>query len=399
MRTAGRRALHASRILLAATVAATLATPAAFAQEPPGLPSRALIPGVPFISWSEARQLEYQDKNVLNPSFAASLGMILRYWGQDLELLKSLEKGLPREAGWGSWEIRHATAIDELKPYLARGVPLYVAPAITAVAHPISLAHFILASSKGFKFSEKMLASGVLGRMVPLHAFKELTELMKVNPASESLHMSARVVIGYDDDRKILILHDPTFGPAWAIAYDSFDAMWGGAFKRMYIVAHPVDHAERLRARPPAAAYLPPSPEAQAAADFVWSYALSSVGRVAEGETLLMRALALPRLGPTYQHLLLFELALHRNIQGRRDEAVALAERAIALLPEHHRPWRFLAQIYRSDAVAPQENKAAEAERKAEALCADRKAQETVLKALGNDFFVFGGCPSRPPAR
>jgi len=73
--------VHASRVaavLLLGVAPWSLAAQAA----------RVVIPGVPFISWEEAARLDYHDKSITNPSFPAALGMILRYWGQDVSFLK-----------------------------------------------------------------------------------------------------------------------------------------------------------------------------------------------------------------------------------------------------------------------------------------------------------------------
>lgn len=42
----------------------------------------------------------------------------------------------------------------------------------------------------------------------------------------ESVTAAARVVIGYDDERRVMIVHDPSFGPAWEIGYEDFENMW-----------------------------------------------------------------------------------------------------------------------------------------------------------------------------
>src|SRR5207237_9713121 len=47
-----------------------------------GIPSHAVILGVPFISWREAAHLDYPNKNILNPAVPAVLGMVFEYWGR-----------------------------------------------------------------------------------------------------------------------------------------------------------------------------------------------------------------------------------------------------------------------------------------------------------------------------
>lgn len=104
---------------------------------PQGLPPQALILGVPFISWSEARKLDYEEKDILNPSSPAAIGMVLEYWGKDLKLLKNLEEAL-KPGGWAVVESGNAQSIEDLKPFISQGYPVVVNPAITPVAHPLS---------------------------------------------------------------------------------------------------------------------------------------------------------------------------------------------------------------------------------------------------------------------
>lgn len=87
---------------------------------PQGLPPQALILGVPFISWSEARRMDYEEKDILNPSSPAAVGMVLEYWGRDLKLLKNLEEAL-KPGGWAVVESGKAQSIDDLKPSSSRG--------------------------------------------------------------------------------------------------------------------------------------------------------------------------------------------------------------------------------------------------------------------------------------
>jgi len=360
--------------------------------EPEGLPPRYLIAGVAYITWGEAARLEYQDKRILNPSFAAALGMVLQYWRQDLALLKRASEALPSGAGgWGIVENRDGKSLQDLKPFIARGIPVLVSPALTPVAHTPSPMAAALAESRGFKFREPGPHSGVLGRMIPLETFRELDDFLQMRPfiAWESLFISSRVAIGYDDDRGVLILHDPSFGPAWEVSYRDFEKMWGPR-GRNYTVAYPPDHAMGGAVKRTAPPYRPRTADEQAAVHFVFGYALSSVGRGEEAESWFRQGFAIPGIDRYHQHLLLFELALQSAAKGSLKEAIAMAQKASALLPEHHRPWRFLAQLYRGSRGEGWEQKAAEAESKAQAICADAEAQKTVAKALARNFFVFG---------
>ena len=353
---------------------------------------RVLIRGVPFISWAEAARLPYQDKSILNPSFAASLGMVLRYWGQDLSLLERSKSALPREpGGWGRVKGGEAKSFDELKPWLARGIPILVSPAMTPVAHIPGPHVFGLAAIdpavRRLIGEERGVRSGVLGRMLALDTFRRLHE--EGRHPWESLFVSSRVVIGYDDGKGIVILHDPSFGPGWEVRSDDFDTMWA-AHERAYILAYPPDYAAILAARPPAPPYPSRTPDQQAAWQYVLGYALSSVGRVPEGEIQLKKGLAIRGVGNAYQHLLRLELALHAGTRGNMEDSTAMLRRAIDLLPQHHRPWQFIAQNARNGFVPDAERKAAEADQKAAALCSDPEAQKTVARMLARDFFIVG---------
>lgn len=353
----------------------------------PASSSMKLILGVPFLSWGEAAGLEYEDKNILNPSFAASLGMVLEYWGQDLELLQQSANALPKgPEGWGRVESGEGKSLDDLKGFIDRGIPVLVDPSITPYGHTLSPMFFALAEAQ---IKEEGRCSGVLGRMVSLRTFRDVEAELGFSPW-ESLLQSSRVVIGYDDERKIVILHDPSFGPAWQVSFDDFEKMWEPK-KRWYLAAYPPNHGEVAAKRPPAADYAPRTPDQQAAEQFVLGYALSCVGRMVEAEEHFKRGLAVPGIAKGYQHLLLFELALQYRTRGGTEEAIAAAQKATELVPEHHRPWEFLAQTYRSSAASDvRGSKAANAERKALATCSDRTAQSTLERSLARDFLIFG---------
>lgn len=97
------------------------------------LPAQALVLGVPFISWETASELDYMNKDILNPSWAATAGMILQYWGQDLARLRTPEA----VSAWAEWESGNARSLDDLKPWLDQGIPIIVTTGLTPVAHPL----------------------------------------------------------------------------------------------------------------------------------------------------------------------------------------------------------------------------------------------------------------------
>jgi hypothetical protein len=94
------------------------------------LPSHVLILGVPFISWSEAANLPYWEKQAVNPSLPASEGMILKYWGQDLAALRDSAPTVP---GWVH-QGGDGGSLDSLKSFVARGIPVVVCLALRQVA-------------------------------------------------------------------------------------------------------------------------------------------------------------------------------------------------------------------------------------------------------------------------
>lgn len=86
---------------------------------------------------------------------------------------------------------------------------------------------------------------------------------------------------------------------------------------------------------------------------------------------------------------------MHQLSQGNAEDAMMTFEKATKLFPEHHRPWQFLSQAYRSHHEKGFERKAAEADEKAKDLCSDPQAQNTVARALARDFWIYGCQPSR----
>lgn len=193
-------------------------------------------------------------------------------------------------------------------------------------------------------------------------------------------------IIGYDDQREVLIIHNPTLGPAIEVSYQDFDKMWAPR-GRHYFVAHPRDlkrAAARRRAPKP---YPSRTPDQIAAKHFTYAYALSSIGRVAEGEDELDQGLAVPGIGKAYQHLLLVEKAMHMAARSDLEGSTATLRRAIDLVPDHHRPWAILAENQR---LLGLEQEAAKSQRKSEKLCKSSRASNKAARALTRDFYILG---------
>ncbi|MDH4231815.1 MAG: hypothetical protein OEW04_07265, partial [Nitrospirota bacterium] len=203
-------------------------------READALPAQVLIPGVPFISWQEAARIKYPDKNIVNPSIVASFGMVFKFLGKDEKLIESRDfaksSGLQvvsDKSSGKSWTIR------DLKASLAQRHPVVVALPLTPMAHPLYFTFelFIkLGQIKGVALNDKgRPRSNALGRMMSLEDLKKIADQIEMNPIRESVLIAGRVVIGYNDDKKVFIVHDPTFGPAFEFSYDDFDKMWEAA--------------------------------------------------------------------------------------------------------------------------------------------------------------------------
>jgi len=88
--------------------------------------------------------------------------------------------------------------------------------------------------------------SGVLGRWSHLDTLRTWGDRLGTKGVAGERPPEHPVVIGYDDDRKVVILHDPSFGPAWEVGYDDFEMMWA-LFDHFYVVMYPPDFAKRAR--------------------------------------------------------------------------------------------------------------------------------------------------------
>jgi hypothetical protein len=248
-----------------------------------GVPTKALILGVPFVSFDEAAQISRTGAPLASPSFLASTVMFLSYWGvQPTAAMEQLRhfKQLKRFSGTGG----KGKGVDALKPWIARQIPVIVSTAITPIAHTPDPSAMAFATVGGKKrnlttraetdaFAHRFFeivgpSSGLLGRMERLETFRRL------ETPWESLLESHRVVIGYDDDRRVIILHDAAFGPAWEVRYDDFERMWD-ARDRWGGAAVPPEFEKILasRLRPE---YPPRTPDQRAAEQYVLGYALSS---------------------------------------------------------------------------------------------------------------------------
>ena len=299
---------------------------------------------VPFIGWDDHRLLgEFTEMNRSDP---ASHGMVWEYWGRDLaELLEEVQPD-----GVNDWimEWREGSTIDDLKLLLASRIPILVAPTgLTPFAHPSGTWMYQMGIVEPpAAYTQTEATSGNLsGMFLPLKAFRESEGRPNI---SVDEHWSAKVVVGYDEGRSIIVLHDPTFGPYWEVSYDDFEAMWEVG-DRQHFVMHPPDPRDFLTKQSLDIERISRTSGHEATERYVFGYALSSIGRNEEAETQLRRGLEITDPGEGCRFLILCELSVVRFKRGDQAEAIALAKEASRLLPEHHASWYLLANLYRSN--------------------------------------------------
>src|SRR6266700_2920381 len=319
---------------------------------PASAADRAFLPGVPYVSWNEAARLWFRERDLTNPSFHASFLMVLGYWGQHWSLMD--DRTALQE--WGITDKGTAPSLASVKSFLDAGVPVIVPGAITPLAH----------------FANPARAPGLLGTMQPLDA----------RPGQwDPLLATFRVVIGYDDARRVVTLHDPTFGPAWTVDYDDFDRMWS-LTNRTWMVMRPHDPRPIVAERQVAPPYRERTADEQAATDLVYALALSAGGRDREAADHLRQALA----------------------------AADSADEAARLVPESPAPWSVAAEAYRRLGRA-QDADAAAARARQLAACSEgaqvrghgevkvlpetlyRPEQRALASVIARDFFVVASCP------
>ena len=382
-------------LALAAFGLATGVAAAEVAKEPAhNLPPKALIPGVPYVSWSEAAQWRYEQKDIVNPSIVAAHKMIRRYWGQDRRAFFQFgpEEYLPEH--WKDVPRDRAGGLGDLKAWLARGVPVYVTLPRTPHAHPnahagIGLALLATPATRAQSGpSSKILVTWWWSFPELLQLGEKFVPQRKNAYFWESVTAAARVVIGYDDERRVMIVHDPSFGPAWEMGYEDFENMW--RYNEFVFMARPPEgYAEFVAKRPPADPYPPHTPDMRAAVHYVAGYGLSQIGKAAEAERELEQGLAIANVGNGYRFLLAYELAHHRKAGGWPQEAIALLRQAIEALPEAPAPWDLLASIYRENpSLADAQQRAAEAGQRVHALAGSREGMRTVYRTMPRDFHV-----------
>lgn len=345
--------------------------------------SRHLILGVPFVRWSEAARLNYPHKNILEPSYPAAQAMILEYWGENLNAVETPEM-VPK-----GWHVeRKKGTLNDLKRQVDENIPVLVLPALTPFAHRMYSMISLWATIKHIDLVNQGPSSGLLGRMISLEAVNKSKEIREM--ANDSVVVAARVVVGYDDAKRVVILHDPSFGPAWEVSFEDFEKMWGFDKNKYYTTLKPPDYVARLSRKTSAGAYAPRSPDNEVSVHYVYGYTLESNGKVQEAEKEFRAGLSLPGVSPSYLHLLHFELAILCAAAGRTEEAMAETQKSIDVFPGHAAPWKFLAAgLQKAQSGQDLGKRLEEANQKAKELCSEA-AEAAVAQTLTQDFAIVG---------
>jgi len=306
--------------------------------------SQAVILNVPFISWDDERL----PVGEMNPSDPASLYMMFEYWGEDVTELSDEDE---TEDLLSDWTIEHkdGTSVNDLKPFIADRIPILVRPTgLTPFAHPINPIPFELGVSP-YPVTYEPTSGSLFGLFVPLDYAELSIERGSKRPGRilEDIFWSARVVVGYDDSRSIVYLHDPTFGPYWEVSYDDFEKMWEVGGRRFHF-SHPPDYEAVLAEQSLNDEHTSRSPGHQATVRYVFGYALSSIGRNEEAEAQLRQGLEIEGVEDGCRFLLLLELSVVRAKSEDFEEAIVLAKEASRLLPQHHASWFLIASLYKT---------------------------------------------------
>jgi len=364
--------------------------PQSAADEARVLPPKVLVPGVPFVSFAEAARIQLPHGALMysNPSQTACLAMELENWGYSRKLLERAET--PEVA---KWEVSggEARSLEELKALLAKGMPVQVIVALTPYGDRFPDTEPVAETVRKVGAAEGPRSS-VLGRIVRFEDLPKIEVEWGFNAERDSMHValfgSCRLVIGYDDQRKVLALHDPTFGPAFEMSYDDFMLTWE-VLGRRYAAWYPPDYAKLVAKRGPAKPYRQRTPQEHAAMYYVYGYALNATGRLKEGEEQFRKGLAIPGIGPGYQHLLELELAIALANQGDGRGALEAAEAAVKLVPEDPIPWQLLRYLYEHSPDPGAAAKAEQARSKAEKLAKDERTGAKLSSVLPRDFWVM----------
>lgn len=365
---------------LLSTAAGLVTLSASWAEEP--LPSQVYIEGVPFVGYHEVRDAKFPNSEILNPSFTAVAQMMYGYWGGDFVEDAREEKERP---GWTSSGGEQA-ALADLKALLARGIPVEVAPSTTPHAHRLYLTPKVCGIFKPVPFTRPHPATGALGEMIPLEAVEQLRAGSCGIGLNDSVILAAKLLIGYDDERQVLVMHDPSLGPNLELGYEEFERRWLATEARFW-----ARHPETIPTEPPGrvGTVRARTVDDDAAVALFRAYGLEIIGDYQQAERVLREALAVEGLGKARRHQLLLELAVSLNETGRCAEAIEAARDANAEFDDYAIAHRVLAFLLACSDGRAAKKEAKRENARAEKLCG-AEAQRRVADELGHDFEVMG---------
>jgi hypothetical protein len=230
--------------------------------------------------------------------------------------------------------------------------------------------------------------------MVALADIPVWSRELEVDPIRNEMTAAVRVAIGYDDVRRVLILHDPSIGPAWELSYDDFERMWALSDPVISFI-EPDDRDSIVAERQCAPPYRARTADERAAELYLLGYALSATGRTREGEAAFRTGLALPGVGRGYRHLLLFDLALTLSWTMRVEEAIAAARESTDEIPENPAPWSLLSVLYEVSGPQLSPTLSSDALERMKSLVLDERAERRLATSIPSDFFVTSLGPIR----
>lgn len=341
------------------------------------------VEGVAFVGFGDVAGLSYPESDVVNPALIAGLKMEYGYWGRDvLAEMKARSSVDPRFR-----EVNGKTgSVEELKAAIDRGLPVYTRVATTSRAHVLYPVPKLCATLKNIQLVGPELASGSLGEMIPLAEVRKLRKADCTTGLDDSVISRPRIVIGYDDERQALTVHDPSLGPGLVVKYTDFEQAWS-ALGGQYSYPQPKDPA--LRPVPASAPARARTPDDDAAVALFEGYGLEVAGDPAAAVEELRRGLAIPQISPGREHLLRLELGVALHASGLTEEAIAELRRANEIFGGYWLAHRQLALVLRA-AGGDAARVAAEAEEKAASdLCAP-DAYRQVIATVARDFPVMG---------
>ena len=399
-----------------------------FADVPPAEPpARVLVLGVPFISVAEGCAIEHPSLTFEHPSSRAARMMALRFHRPDAKTWDDYLKATDKQSGPLREERGNAKSLDDLSASLSAGNPVIVVTASTPYAHAL-YSVFEMLISAGAKYGVKLkdldskdYSSRILGRMVGLDVHRKISETklenaktygktgsgpdgkspqeaLRMNPIHEIATRCARVMVGLDPARRVVIVHDPVFGPAWEVPYDDFETMWSAA-DRMYSVLVPKDGS-----RPSVvatSAYPQRTPDQQAAECYVYGYSLAATGKAVEADERYQAGLNIKGLSAGYRFIFLQERGYLAHRRKQSEEAVSLLREGTEQIPQAPGPWFLMARICRETGAAGGKSAAKEFQSTAEKLAGDQAGLQVGLKAFPDNLVSYAPLitliPGPPP--